>query len=57
MFGFFSVPLKTCSKGRPGQETKGCGVKVSPSFAAEPEFPLQVSATLPAFEEKLEDVD
>lgn len=42
-------------KGRPGQETECCGTKLSPSFA-ELEVSLQVSAILPAFGEKLEDV-
>lgn len=49
--------LKIYGKGRPGQEIEGCGVKLSPSFAAELEFSLQASTVLPAFEEKLEDVD
>lgn len=32
-------------------------MKLGPSFAAELEFSLQASTVLPAFEEKLEDVD
>lgn len=57
VYSFFSPPLKTDGKGRPGQESKGCRAKLGPSFAAELEFSLEVSAILPAFEEKLEDVD
>lgn len=52
---FFS-PLNACSKGRAGQETKGCRAKLIPSVTTEPEVSLQVSVILLAFEEEFESV-